>query len=127
PIVNATKAIDTVMSARSQSCSAILTPLYQLLPMSPLSRFVNQVKYWFKNGWSNPHELSISAISSGVAFSPACRYAGDRPLMSRKRKVMNVPRINTGIKTPRGRNSSCVRSEEHTSELQSRFDLVCRL
>src|SRR5699024_12750460 len=26
-----------------------------------------------------------------------------------------------------GSRSACVRSEEHTSELQSRFDLVCRL
>src|SRR5699024_11272085 len=26
-----------------------------------------------------------------------------------------------------GIDSSCARSEEHTSELQSRFDLVCRL
>src|SRR5699024_12592790 len=28
---------------------------------------------------------------------------------------------------PRALTAACVRSEEHTSELQSRFDLVCRL
>src|SRR5699024_12091419 len=28
---------------------------------------------------------------------------------------------------PRGRDARRLRSEEHTSELQSRFDLVCRL
>src|SRR5699024_7168254 len=38
--------------------------------------------------------------------------------MSRKRKVMNVPRINTGKITPRGRNSSCVQA-------LSRCVLVC--
>src|SRR5699024_12535453 len=30
-------------------------------------------------------------------------------------------------RTPDSRSSSPARSEEHTSELQSRFDLVCRL
>src|SRR3712207_8989847 len=29
--------------------------------------------------------------------------------------------------SPRGPNSACIRSEEHTSELQSRQYLVCRL
>src|SRR5437868_9414416 len=34
---------------------------------------------------------------------------------------------NTGATSPRSRYPSSMRSEEHTSELQSRFDLVCRL
>src|SRR5699024_12207487 len=32
-----------------------------------------------------------------------------------------------GIKEPRRYSRDTTRSEEHTSELQSRFDLVCRL
>src|SRR5699024_11714971 len=33
---------------------------------------------------------------------------------------------NVILATPTGSGKSMVRSEEHTSELQSRFDLVCR-
>src|SRR2546429_6001586 len=32
-----------------------------------------------------------------------------------------------GIRAPPGLRAACVRSEEHTSELQSRLHLVCRL
>src|SRR2546428_2928076 len=37
-----------------------------------------------------------------------------------------VPR-DGGVGAPRGRSAKARRSEEHTSELQSRSDLVCRL
>src|SRR5699024_12072312 len=44
-------------------------------------------------------------------------------------KITCLPSISVGKSEPLTSGSSCtfVRSEEHTSELQSRFDLVCRL
>src|SRR5699024_11466758 len=38
----------------------------------------------------------------------------------------NIPEIIQAVNYPKEDNSG-IRSEEHTSELQSRFDLVCRL
>src|SRR5699024_11781008 len=41
--------------------------------------------------------------------------------------ICGVRRITTFKKLPSNRPNTKQRSEEHTSELQSRFDLVCRL
>src|SRR6266576_7341376 len=42
--------------------------------------------------------------------------------------ISRTPRRSSGSPTPsRGRPGTSARSEEHTSELQSRRDLVCRL
>src|SRR5690349_24498423 len=38
-----------------------------------------------------------------------------------------APRRNQSARSPHGRDTPSPRSEEHTSELQSRRDLVCRL
>src|SRR6266704_4723504 len=40
--------------------------------------------------------------------------------------AVEIPRARLLYFWPRAQ-STCTRSEEHTSELQSRFDLVCRL
>src|SRR5699024_11737317 len=70
--------------------------------------------------------------------------AGSSPLSRRPRRWMPATRCSSGSKARRrGRAAGCsdavgscrvlgsspqrARSEEHTSELQSRFDLVCRL
>src|SRR5207249_9762509 len=44
------------------------------------------------------------------------------------REIQSPPSSSsTGRSARRGSSTSPTRSEEHTSELQSRFDLVCRL
>src|SRR5207249_5752876 len=71
--------------------------------------------------------------------SRALGYRGDHPLAWRNFRLEmrsdhaiispNEP-VSVGTHPGRnfgGRNDRMVRSEEHTSELQSRFDLVCRL
>src|SRR5438067_7182871 len=45
---------------------------------------------------------------------------------SGKRSEPTIPGV-TGCPRPGARSFRSIRSEEHTSELQSRFDLVCRL
>src|SRR5271170_8424243 len=52
---------------------------------------------------------------------PICAW----PLRTRPASAMKRPTQSTVSSTPRRRPSR--RSEEHTSELQSRVDLVCRL
>src|SRR2546421_2253695 len=59
-----------------------------------------------------------TAASAGVPAIPASAIAAASPLVSSV-----TPRTVGG----RRRMISAVRSEEHTSELQSRSDLVCRL
>src|SRR5699024_11775172 len=55
---------------------------------------------------------------------PATRW----PRCSPPRKPpCSVARSWSALRLRATRKTSCSRSEEHTSELQSRFDLVCRL
>src|SRR5699024_12555848 len=60
--------------------------------------------------------LSVSNGPTRSEFS--CCTDGGGPIMARKqRDVLSVEWVKLEL----------IRSEEHTSELQSRFDLVCRL
>src|SRR5690349_23727989 len=60
-------------------------------------------------------------------YTTLFRSSGDQKAPS----TSSVPAITSAVSEPRGRIQSCLapsgRSEEHTSELQSRRDLVCRL
>src|SRR5699024_11724647 len=62
-----------------------------------------------------------SRAESSTASSPGERRAQAGPVSSKRRS----PRLSRKA-SPRS-PSPWARSEEHTSELQSRFDLVCRL
>src|SRR6266513_4490197 len=64
----------------------------------------------------------------GAMWSEHCGYKNSKPLLGR------FPTTGPGVLQGPGENAGAVdigdgqaRSEEHTSELQSRFDLVCRL
>src|SRR5699024_11978885 len=64
--------------------------------------------------WTSRSMTSLRGSSAGPCTG--CSEAGDRPPC----RATPGPSTST-TSTPR------TRSEEHTSELQSRFDLVCRL
>src|SRR5699024_12724860 len=66
---------------------------------------------------------SVAAVLPGPARTPA---SGAYPCatFTARRRLDSPQRATTGIAAV---PSVCGRSEEHTSELQSRFDLVCRL
>src|SRR5947209_15230532 len=53
------------------------------------------------------------------------RYSGQWRLTASVMARDTTPRVAQGVREPPGRHA--VRSEEHTSELQSRQYLVCRL
>src|SRR2546421_8003084 len=60
--------------------------------------------------------------------SPSCQRLARSGPKRRKRSVENAKSYGSGIgRTGIDPLSSRARSEEHTSELQSRSDLVCRL
>src|SRR5699024_11441173 len=60
---------------------------------------------------------SVTPVSSSTAISGSTSTA----------HVMDMDHILGMINRPRVPLTTVQRSEEHTSELQSRFDLVCRL
>src|SRR5437868_9261668 len=61
----------------------------------------------------------------------AARGAGQHPVSGRLlrglERPVRIPRARNGAAEDRRAGDAAHRSEEHTSELQSRFDLVCRL
>src|SRR2546422_2404306 len=61
-----------------------------------------------------------------VRASSRASSASGRPSCGRAMKVRAWPRVDRGV-TTRSRSPESARSEEHTSELQSRLHLVCRL
>src|SRR5438067_9142734 len=86
-------------------------PRSTLFPYTTLFRSVERggisgtITYGFPGSRRNPHLATIQ-------LQP---HDGDTALIGRWKRV------------PPGTRESIRRSEEHTSELQSRFDLVCRL
>src|SRR5438067_4424029 len=64
-----------------------------------------------------PYTTLFRSESGASALGPAHDRTGGRGL------------VEAGVRTERRQDAPArsVRSEEHTSELQSRFDLVCRL
>src|SRR5699024_12396178 len=73
---------------------------------------------------------NASASSSGISgkHRPQ-RTINDCRISDSCGKITYLPLClkEAGVSNSIGKRLSSVRSEEHTSELQSRFDLVCRL
>src|SRR5699024_11996244 len=87
-------------------------PLYTLLPYTTLFRSPATSR------WTR---FAARSSTSTCSASSAARRS---PLRSPSSSRGNPPRIRS---TPSSFRPCSSRSEEHTSELQSRFDLVCRL
>src|SRR5206468_6933840 len=71
----------------------------------------------------SPHPTSTLFPSTTLFRSAVTRTAG-RVLHAHAQRVRPVRELR---RVDRDRHRAVVRSEEHTSELQSRSDLVCRL
>src|SRR5438067_8081438 len=71
----------------------------------------------------------IYTLSLQTLFrSPAARSTRICPVSPLRRAWCRATRTDSGSISPAMTTQNrCGRSEEHTSELQSRFDLVCRL
>src|SRR5699024_1435471 len=74
---------------------------------------------------SSPVQTTVIRENLGSAVSPTERLSILYPLrLNRPAIRLNVPET---LSTNKDKTLLFSRSEEHTSELQSRFDLVCRL
>src|SRR5690606_40806549 len=61
-------------------------------------------------------------------FSASTRTRPSKPSSSRRSPVVMARESEAGVESPVSEGKAmCARSEEHTSELQSRENLVCRL
>src|SRR5699024_11580489 len=72
--------------------------------------------YFFDDFFFIYHSLAVIQDNDGV---------NDKPCVARV--CPEYPRDDSSKMQPEDVRIKCIRSEEHTSELQSRFDLVCRL
>src|SRR5699024_11420597 len=96
------------LSCSSLPCAAQISSLslHDALPIS--GRLIKFIFEFFRQ--SNCDKNAIVSIVLEFIFFPSSN------------KVIADPLIGS-----QNGNSRCSRSEEHTSELQSRFELVCRL
>src|SRR5690242_20820003 len=77
---------------------------------------------------SEPSRVTVStdwASESPAAREPdiSCSVSGTAAANAARRRLARTPRYSHGPTAP----SAATRSEEHTSELQSHVNLVCRL
>src|SRR5207249_12297753 len=80
----------------------------------------------FRSPWSRPEPSSELQIAVQVHCSDQHDYRGFHVPAGRQHRPHRSPN-NYSEPQRFSFRSSLGRSEEHTSELQSRFDLVCRL
>src|SRR2546421_7095432 len=75
-----------------------------------------------------PYTTLFRSHFEGTAHVTAVSWAGPAPTILRLSGTLSGDMMSLSVATlwPPSKGSSC-RSEEHTSELQSRSDLVCRL
>src|SRR3712207_7069810 len=86
-------------------------PRSTLFPYTTLFRSRRSGERWFRRG-ARQLDKDTGRVAVAWADGPECRLA--------------TP-CRRGALTPRSSEASAARSEEHTSELQSRQYLVCRL
>src|SRR5699024_11752641 len=76
---------------------------------------------------AQPISLALDAISDPIKPAPTIKTSPERLISSRRAGTSDTVRKVWKAGAPPSCAAVPVRSEEHTSELQSRFDLVCRL
>src|SRR5699024_12009036 len=101
------------LTSYSLSCYARLVP--RDLPSFPTRRSSDLLNIGLGEAVANGRALD-------AAVGDLATITGQKPVVTRAKKSVASFKVREGM--PIG---AMVRSEEHTSELQSRFDLVCRL
>src|SRR5699024_12821863 len=100
---------------------SLVSSLLSRLPSLTYTLSLHDALPIFKKQWPSDH--CFSSFSIAYSAAPLSSDVSDEPPPSVA--VSSVSEVI--IVTPVSSKSTLFRSEEHTSELQSRFDLVCRL
>src|SRR5207249_12188602 len=102
-----------------------LPPRSTLFPYTTLFRSSSALAGFWKRGCATlPKPPSCPRLISTTTFRANTKFC----FSVRTVRSIACSRRSKGRGAPRpARRHECGRSEEHTSELQSRFDLVCRL
>src|SRR5207249_12235093 len=93
-------------------------------PLSTLSLHDALPIYSYSHEAHHMFDLTTEAL---LTLAEACRLVPPGRTGKRTHLSTLLRRITSGVKAPTGQIVRLERSEEHSSELQSRFDLVCRL
>src|SRR5699024_11307774 len=88
-------------------------------------RSVNFMKLILENDNLDPAKFSSKGYGDNHPIVP--NNTEKNMAKNRRVEVLILPLYEDGMEDADDNNNNKSRSEEHTSELQSRFDLVCRL
>src|SRR2546429_2486110 len=80
-----------------------------------------------KNTWAQSRVPTSSGIRESSSYSRSDRRREAAATFSSRCSIEEVPGMGSMMGDRRRSQASATRSEEHTSELQSRLHLVCRL
>src|SRR5437867_7632340 len=80
---------------------------------------------------SHSDQKELCPVPTSVSDDPSLSFERFRPEFSEMTEIRSIPKIRrrsmVRSRTVLPKRSQSARSEEHTSELQSPYDLVCRL
>src|SRR5207249_8714562 len=98
--------------------------MYYILSLLPVHPSLSSSFFFFSI--TSPPEIYLLSLHDALPISGPLRFTAVRSVVRHLSVCISVfwrpcPRVHVAKKR------ICIRSEEHTSELQSRFDLVCRL
>src|SRR2546428_10225254 len=79
--------------------------------------------HWPTRTFDESPNGTVGSSRSAVIFTTARSVSGSRPITWPMYLLLSESRTSTSLASA----TTWLRSEEHTSELQSRSDLVCRL
>src|SRR5699024_11786666 len=90
---------------------------------------ISAISLWFstKSCVATKKSLSVVNPSPVISNRPLENSSVDAVNGSHTTIASTFPFSKATRASPGGRSAGAIRSEEHTSELQSRFELVCRL
>src|SRR5699024_11847738 len=87
----------------------------------------DQVRAWLEAG-VDPAEIAVAGRNQWVVRNAAKELEARDVRTTTLENTSDHPAVRLGtMHRLQGQEFRCVRSEEHTSELQSRFEIVCRL
>src|SRR5215207_2176327 len=87
----------------------------------------SRLRYGKKFAFSQPLRDGMLSVPTTVMTYRESRSAAFSAMSDMASPMIPLPRKGAGVKAPSSSAVPGSRSEEHTSELQSRVDLVCRL
>src|SRR3989338_4433394 len=121
--LNTVTKADPALAMSAARMAAVSCPLLTkvVVRLDPFQRTTEPVTKF------EPFTVSVKAAPPALALVGESELTAGTGLFILKVRELEVPPPGAGLNTVTKAVSAVARSEEHTSELQSQFHLVCRL